>query len=356
MFIDDILVFSRNAEDHERHVRAVMDAIRKAGFHLHGSKCLFGRTSAPFLGFDIGGEDPDGASIHMAYEKVKAISDWSHPASPEGLRSFVGLSGVYRKFVPNFTKISAPLMELISVDQREFDACKADAARWARVVKAADFLKAAMVACPALALPQKGNYNYVVRTDASDFAIGATLRQLQFPDSAGSELVENYCILLPQTARYRNQVQHPRQGAARYPRRHRTLEILPEERPQVRVQTDHSALQHILSLPKLTGRQMRLLETLQEYDFDVEYYPGARNYIEDALSRRPDYKKSPIPRIPAASAIPTPPPQPQPAELLPILASRVQADEWLDRLRPRMPVLCRCTDCAGGPGSARGRL
>ena len=63
------------------------------------------------------------------------------------------------------------------------------------------------------------------------------------------------------------------------------------------MQTDHSALQHILNQPKLTGRQMRLLETLQEYDFDVEYYPGARNYIQDALSRRPDYKKPPIPRI-----------------------------------------------------------
>ena len=72
---------------------------------------------------------------------------------------------------------------------------------------------------------------------------------------------------------------------------------------------------------------MRLLETLQEYDFDIEYYPGARNYIQDALSRRSDYKKAPIPRIPLGSkekttltpplallpppALPAPPTHPQ---------------------------------------------
>ena len=110
---------------------------------------------------------------------------------------------------------------------------------------------------------------------------------------------------------------------------------------------------------------MRLLETLQEYDFDVEYYPGARNYIQDALSRRPDYKKSPIPRVLAtrtappppepqpitpAPPLPSPPPttellpaeplpaEPLPAELLSIMASGVQANEWLDRLKNTSPA------------------
>ena len=94
------------------------------------------------------------------------------------MRSFVGLSGVNRKFVPDFAKISAPLMELLTIDQKDLDACKADEGRWVKVKKAVDFLKAAMIACRALLLPQKANYNYIVRTDASDFPIGATLRQL----------------------------------------------------------------------------------------------------------------------------------------------------------------------------------
>ena len=94
-----------------------MDTIRKVGFCLHGSKRSFGRTSAPFLGFDIDGDGPEEASVHMAYEKIKAIADQSYPETPKEMRSFVGLSGVYRRFVPDFARISAPLMELIFADQ-----------------------------------------------------------------------------------------------------------------------------------------------------------------------------------------------------------------------------------------------
>ena len=72
----------------------------------------------------------------MTYEKIKAISDWPYPISAKEMCSFVGLSGVYRKFVPDFAKISAPLMELISMDQQEYDKCRADRDRWARVTKA----------------------------------------------------------------------------------------------------------------------------------------------------------------------------------------------------------------------------
>lgn len=100
VFIADILIYSRYDEDHEHHVRAVMDTIRKAGFCLHVSKCSFGRTLAPFLGFDIDGDDPRGAPVKMTQEEIKAISDWPYSASPKDMRSFVGLSGVYRKFVP----------------------------------------------------------------------------------------------------------------------------------------------------------------------------------------------------------------------------------------------------------------
>ena len=111
----------------------------------------------------------------MIHEKIKAITDWPYPETPKEMRSFVGLSGVYRKFVPNFAKISAPLLELITVDQHKFDICKANNARWKTVEKAVNFLKAAMIARPALTLPQRNNYNYLVRADALDFAVGATL-------------------------------------------------------------------------------------------------------------------------------------------------------------------------------------
>ena len=97
-----------------------------------------------------------------------------------------------RKLVPDFAKISAPLMELLTVDQKDFNACRADGGRWAKVKKAVYFLKTAMITRPALALPQKDNYSDIVRTDASDFAIGATLRQLQLSDSDPVERIMAY--------------------------------------------------------------------------------------------------------------------------------------------------------------------
>ena len=97
------------------------------------------------LGFNVCGDDPDGASVRRTHEKVKAIADWQCPASPKDMRSFVGLAGVYRRFVPEFFKISEPLMELLTAYQQEFDACNADAARWTRVMAAIDFLKTAMI-------------------------------------------------------------------------------------------------------------------------------------------------------------------------------------------------------------------
>jgi hypothetical protein len=60
------------------------------------------------------------------------------------------------------------------------------------------------------------------------------------------------------------------------------------------ISTDHASLRHMLRQPKLSQRQMRALEDMLEYDFDVEYLPGAKNYVQDALSRRPDYQEPPI--------------------------------------------------------------
>lgn len=86
---------------------------------------------------------------------------------------------------------------------------------------------------------------------------------------------------------------------------------------------------------------MRLLKTFQGCDFDVECRPGARNYIQDALSRRSDYKKAPIPRLSTKSSKSTPLPPPQPPAPSPLgsdeysalpLASGVQGDEWIDSL------------------------
>ena len=160
------------------------------------------------------------------------------------------------------------MMQLLTVDQKDFDACRANGIRWAKVKKAVDFLKAAIIARPALALEQKDNYNYIVRTDASDFAIGATLRQLQLTDSDPAERIIAYFSRKLHDAETRCGTYDKELLGVRDTVEHWKYYL--KSGHKFRIQTDHSALQHILNQPKLSGRQMRLLETLQEFDIDIE--------------------------------------------------------------------------------------
>ena len=174
VFLDDIMIYSKDPETHEKHAQAVLDSVRREGFRLQSEKCWFGKTEAPFLGFMV-----NGNGVSMTTEKITAIADWPDPATPKEMRSFVGLAGVYRRFVKNFAKIAAPLTALLNVMPTEFNRVQSDLEKWKQVTSAIDILKAAMLAHPALALPSKQGGQYLVRTDASDFAIGATLRQMQ---------------------------------------------------------------------------------------------------------------------------------------------------------------------------------
>jgi hypothetical protein len=296
VYLDDILIYSKTAQEHDRHVRAILDTLRKEGFRLGSDKCEFGRARATFLGFEVDGQDD---AIKMTAAKVRAVADWPYPTTPTEMRKFVGLTGVYRRFVPDFARLVLPLLSLITVDQRQFDNVRQDTDGWKRVCAAVDMLKAAIIARPALALPKAG-CQYLVRTDASDFAIGGTLRQLQDdPDGKGRmcERILAYFSRKLLDAETRYSTYDKELLAVRDAITHWRYYLHGNDGGKFIVRTDHSSLQHILKQPKLTSRQMRLLETLQEYDFDIEYWPGAKNYVQDALSRRPDYKEPPIPRL-----------------------------------------------------------
>jgi hypothetical protein len=186
VFLDDILIYSKTAQEHDRHVRSILDTLRKEGFRLGSDKCEFGRAKATFLGFEVDGQDD---AIKMTAAKVRAVADWPYPTTPAEMRKFVGLTGVYRRFVPDFARLVLPLLKLITVDQREFDKARQNTDSWKSICAAVDMLKAAIIARPALALPKAG-CQYLVRTDASDFAIGGTLRQLQDDPSGDGRMCE----------------------------------------------------------------------------------------------------------------------------------------------------------------------
>ena len=108
VYFDDILVYSTSIEEHELHLRHVLDVLRKEQLYANSDKCTFCMDRIVFLGFVV---SADGIEIDV--EKVKAIQEWPTPTTVTEVRSFHGLASFYRRFVKDFSSIAAPLTEVV---------------------------------------------------------------------------------------------------------------------------------------------------------------------------------------------------------------------------------------------------
>lgn len=267
VFLDDILIYSKSLDDHRRQVRMVLDLLRKHQLYAKESKCEFFQTSVSFLGHVVSGK-----GISMEEDKVKAIRNWPAPTTVTGVRSFLGLAGYYRKFVKNFSRIASPLSELLH---------KAKPFEWKETQqKAFDALKLAVSSGPVLIIPDDSK-PYVVTTDASGFAIGATLSQDQ-----GDGLQPIAFMSQKMLPAEKNYPVHEQELLA-------VVCALKEWRHYLhgrkfRIITDHQSLRYLSTQPHLSPRQIRWSEFLQQFDYEMEYKPGRSNVVADALSRRED--------------------------------------------------------------------
>ena len=107
-FLDDILIFSDNWEDHKRHLSAVLSRIRDAGLTLNLSKSMFAVAELDFLGYHIGCN-----RVQPREKKIAALLQYNRPVDRKSLQQFLGLAGYYRRFLPNFSHMSAVLSSLL---------------------------------------------------------------------------------------------------------------------------------------------------------------------------------------------------------------------------------------------------
>jgi hypothetical protein len=108
VFIDDILVYSKNEDEHTEHLHIVLQRLRDHRLYAKLSKCAFWLREIKFLGHTI---SQDGISVDP--EKVQEVMDWKPPTTLRQIRSFLGLAGYYRRFIPDFSRIAKPMTELL---------------------------------------------------------------------------------------------------------------------------------------------------------------------------------------------------------------------------------------------------
>ena len=263
VYLDDILVYSSNLREHCEHLRIVFQLLRKNQLYVKPEKCSFAQRSIKFLGHIL-----EKGSIRMDEEKVKAIAEWKAPTNVSQLRSFLGLTNYYRRFVGGYSARAAPLTDLLkkNIKWDWTEPCQ----------RAFEDLKQAMMEDPVLALPDL-TLPFEVQTDASNVALGGVLLQEGHPVAYESRKLGD--------VEQRYTAQEKEMLAVIHCLRVWRHYLLGAK---FVVKTDNTGVSHFFTQPKLTAKQARWQEFLAEFDFSFEYRTGATNRVADALSRRAD--------------------------------------------------------------------
>ncbi|KAA8499909.1 Transposon Ty3-I Gag-Pol polyprotein [Porphyridium purpureum] len=225
VYLDDILVFTKDRQSHAEVLKEVLSRLQKAGYRLKRKKCSFFVSEVEYLGNIVG-----NGCVKMDPRKVEALRDWPVPKTVTELRSFLGMTSWFRRFVKGYSTVVAPLTSLLQ-----------NAKSKKQLIELGDEGKSAfkkivgmLTEAPVLALPDPEK-PFEVYTDRSEVAFRPYLYGAKF-------------------------VLH----------------------------TDHEALKHLMTQKELNGRQARWLDFLAEFDITIDYVKGKSNVVADALSRKPE--------------------------------------------------------------------
>ena len=270
-YLDDIIVYGCTRLECIERLRVVFARLRDAGLKLKPSKCTLFARETLYLGHIVSDK-----GIKCDPKKVEDVKNWQRPTTPRQALVFISTVNYYGRFIKNFSEIAHPI-RVVSRMKKGFvwtDECE----------KSFQILKQALISDPIMAYP-RAEGQYVLDTDASGFAIGAVLSQMQ-PDESG-ELVERVISYGSRTLQGRER---------RYCTRRRELlaivDFVKRFRPylygrHVLIRTDHASLKYLKTQNNPDDQFARWVERLEETLYTIEIRKGTKHCNADGLSRYP---------------------------------------------------------------------
>ncbi|XP_057542411.1 uncharacterized mitochondrial protein AtMg00860-like [Amaranthus tricolor] len=233
VFIDDILVYLRDRDDHEKHLRSVLQTLRENKLYAKLSKCDFWLEKVSFLGHFVSKE---GISVDPA--KVVAVRSWPSPKNVTEVRSFLGLAGYYRRFVKDFSRIARPMTSLMKKEKKfEWtDECEQPFIT----------LKERLTTAPVLTLPDP-KLDYTDRKVTVYASRQLKVHEVHYPTHDLELAAIVFALKIW---------------------RHYLYGV------KCKIYTDHQSLKYLYTQPDLNMRQRRWLELMTDYDLEFIYYEG----------------------------------------------------------------------------------
>ena len=266
-YIDDVIVFSKNATEHVQHLDRVLQELSRYGMTVKESKCEFGKEKVEYLGHVIG-----GGELAVPAHRAAAMAEYIQPKSKQQLRRFLGAANYYRKFIQGYASLSS----LLSPGTSKLASCVVD---WTEErLEAFKTIKVSLVDVCALTVPVQDDV-FTLHTDASGAGIGATLNVIR----EGEARPAGYYSKQLQGAQHRYSATEL-ECLAIFKSVHHFAYYLFGSR--FTVVTDHKALVAFLHSRVLNRRLHGWLTQLMQFDFEIVYRPGAMNCDADALSRQ----------------------------------------------------------------------
>lgn len=270
-YIDDILIYSKNIDEHKEHVKIILKVLDKAGLKINVNKCNFFKEQTKFLGFQI-----QTAKISMDPERIQVINEYPRPINLKTLRGFLGMVRYFQRLIPDLSQLEIPLVELLKKNCRwKWDKKQENAFQNIKQV----FSNNLQIYHPNFAA------EFILRTDASAQRFSGVLLQvineIEYPIYFCSRMTKlfekNYSVSELELASIIFCVQKLR------------FYLLGKK---FTIETDHSALISILNNKYGNSRVHRWSLLLQEYDFNIKYIKGKNNVVADCLTRNNEKEKT----------------------------------------------------------------